>query len=178
MKPIVKNNLASKFSSDNYRAIGISSLILKVLDWVILILYESELKPSEFQFGFQKKNSTTMCSWVVSETINFFNNRNTPVFTCFLDLTKAFDLVNFSKLFDKLSVKISPVFVRLIAYIYVNQICVVQWAGVKSKSFKVANGVRQGAVLSPTLFSLYIDELYVKLLNSGFGCHINYLYYG
>ena len=178
LKPIVKNNLTSKFSSDNYRAIGISSLILKVLDWVILILYESELKPSEFQFGFQKKNSTTMCSWVVSETVNFFNNRNTPVFTCFLDLTKAFDLVNFSKLFDKLSVKISPVFVRLIAYIYVNQICVVQWAGVKSKSFKVANGVRQGAVLSPTLFSLYIDELYVKLLKSGFGCHINDLYYG
>ena len=178
LKPIVKDNLASKFSSDNYRAIGISSLILKVLDWVILILYGSELKPSEFQFGFQKKNSPTMCSWVVSETINFFNNRNTPVFTCFLDLTKAFDLVNFSKLFIKLSAKISPIFVRLIAFIYVNQICVVQWAGVKSKSFKVANGVRQGAVLSPTLFSLYIDELYMKLVKSGFGCHINDLYYG
>ena len=178
LKPIVKDNLASKFSSENYRAIGISSLILKVFDWVILTLFESELKPSEFQFGFQKKNSTTMCSWVVSETVNYFNNRNTPVFSCFLDLTKAFDLVSFSKLFQKLSDKISPVFVRLLAYIYVNQICVVQWCDIKSKSFKVANGVRQGAVLSPTLFSLYIDELHCILANSGFGCHINDLYYG
>ena len=178
LKPIVKDNMASKFVSDNYRAIGISSLILKVFDWVVLTLFESELKPSEFQFGFQKKNSTTMCSWVVSESINYFNNRDTPVFSCFLDLTKAFDLVTFSKLFQKLSMKISPAFVRLLAYIYVNQICAVQWCDTKSKDFNVTNGVRQGAVLSPTLFSLYIDELYFKLANSGFGCHINDLYYG
>ena len=92
--------------------------------------------------------------------------------------TKAFDLVTFSKLFQKLSNKISPVFVRLLAYIYVNQICVVQWCDIKSKDFKVTNGVRQGAVLSPALFSLYIDELYYKLANSGFGCHINNLFYG
>ena len=55
LKPIIKDNLGSKLSSDNYRAVGISSLLLKVLDWVIFNLFESQLKPSDLQFGFQKK---------------------------------------------------------------------------------------------------------------------------
>ena len=96
----------------------------------------------------------------------------------FLDLTKAFDLVTFSKLFSKLRDKISNVFIRLLAYIYVYQSCCVEWCGIKSKSFKVSNGVRQGAVLSPILFSLYIDDLFSVLARSGFGCYINNVFYG
>ena len=42
----------------------------------------------------------------------------------------------------------------------------------------VKNGVRQGAVLSPSLFSFYIDSLLQKLERSGYGCHINYYFYG
>ena len=38
LKPIVKDNMGDKLSSDNYRAIGSSSLLLKVLDWVIFYL--------------------------------------------------------------------------------------------------------------------------------------------
>ena len=178
LKPIIKDKLGDKSSSSNYRAIGISALILKIFDWVILILFGDKLKPSELQFGFQRKNSTTMCSWVVVETINFFNNRDTPVFACFLDLTKAFDLVNFSKLFHKLRFRISSIFVRLLSYIYMFQKCKVEWNMSCSDDFNVNNGVRQGAVLSPTLFSLYIDELFEILKKSGLGCFINQYYYG
>ena len=178
LKPIVKDKMGDKFSSDNYRAIGSSSIFMKILDWVIFILHETKLKPSELQFGFQKKNSTTMCSWTVVETINFFNNRNTPVFTCFLDLSKAFDLVEFAKLFRKLKNKLGKTFIRVLAFVYVFQMCCVDWAGVKSDPFRVSNGIRQGAVLSPILFSLYIDDLFKLLSNSGFGCYVNNLFYG
>ena len=178
LKPIIKDKLGNKCDSDNYRAIGISSLILKIVDWVILIIYGSELKPSDLQFGFQKKNSTTMCSWVAIETINYFNNRGTPVFSCFLDITKAFDLVNFEKLFTKLKDRLSPIFIRLLAYIYMHQVCCMEWAGTLSKKFNVQNGVRQGAVLSPILFSIYIDDLFTILCDSGLGCFINDYFYG
>ena len=42
--------------------------------------------------------------------------------------------------------------------------------------FILKNGVKQGGVLSPTLFNLYIDRLLVTLTNSGLGCHINGIY--
>lgn len=48
-----------------------------------------------------------------------------------------------------------------------------EWCSTKSNMFTVKNGVRQGAVLSPTLFSIYIDDLFTKIGNSGYGCYIN-----
>ena len=44
--------------------------------------------------------------------------------------------------------------------------------------FKVSNGVRQGGVLSPVLFSVYLDGLLQKLAASGVGCHWGNLFAG
>ena len=51
--PGVKDKLAYLCTSKNYRSIAISSLILKLLDWVILLNYVHLLKNNDFQFGFQ-----------------------------------------------------------------------------------------------------------------------------
>ena len=42
----------------------------------------------------------------------------------------------------------------------------------------ICNGVKQGGVLSPILFCLYIDALFVRLKQSGIGCHIGNQYAG
>ena len=54
----------------------------------------------------------------------------------------------------------------------------VRWNSTFSELFSVSNGVKQGGVLSPILFSLYLDKLLVELRELGIGCHMNGLFTG
>ena len=47
----------------------------------------------------------------------------------------------------------------------------VKWGSALSDGFGVSNGVRQGSVLSPVLFAVYLDGLLVELSSSGVGCY-------
>ena len=62
--------------------------------------------------------------------------------------------------------------------IYLNQTCLIRWNSVESSSFKVKNGVRQGAILSPSLFCVYLDTLLCKLRDAGVGCHLGGTFLG
>ena len=55
---------------------------------------------------------------------------------------------------------------------YSNQQCHVKWGDAASGSFGISNGVKQGGVISPLLFTLYIDKLFLLLKESGMGCHV------
>ena len=48
----------------------------------------------------------------------------------------------------------------------------VKWANQFSEFVKLTAGVRQGGVLSPDLFAIYVDNLLMKLNKCGWGCHI------
>src|SRR6266568_3671070 len=63
-------------------------------------------------------------------------------------------------------------FIRLLECWYAKTEAVVKWGGSLSHPFLLRSGTRQGAVLSPALFSLCVDDLLVKLNESGFGCTI------
>ena len=176
--PIIKDNAKSKTQSSNYRLIAISSLVLKLFDLVFLEIFGPKLCVSSLQFGFQKGSSCTLATWTLTETINYYTNRGSPVYLCLLDLTKAFDHVKLDSLFKKLSEKIPASFVRFFIFTYINQQCYIKWNNVESSDFTTTNGVRQGAVASPPFFNIYLDELFNILLNSQLGCEIDSFYYG
>jgi hypothetical protein len=96
-----------------------------------------------------------------------------------LDLAKAFDKLNFYGLFLKLMDNSTPVcLIKILESWYARGEVVVRWGSALSSPTKLLAGVRQGGVLSPTLFSVYINVLIVKLKKSGLGCYIHGIYMG
>ena len=111
--PLVKDNLGDITQSDNYRAIASGCQVLKLLDIIILILEGEKLRCDQLQFGVQPKASTTMCSWMVTSVIDQYNRQGSVVYGCAMDLSKAFDMVEWLELFKVLEArKVSPVFLQ------------------------------------------------------------------
>jgi len=130
--PKGKNN--SGTDSVNYRGIALSSMFCYIFDLMFLTKFSDCLLTSTLQFGFKPKHSRSMCSMVLD---------GGSAFCTLLDATKAFDRVNYCKLFSNLmSRSIPPAYLRLLLNMYTNSIARVCWNGVFSQSFKVENGVR------------------------------------
>ena len=53
-----------------------------------------------------------------------------------------------------------------------------KWGSTRSSTFSTVNGTRQGSILSPALFALYVDELLVELRALGIGCKVAGIYMG
>ena len=161
MVPIPKNYKKTLTDSDNYRAIAMGNVIGKLLDIIILQKYNYVLGSCELQFGFKENCSTNMCTYMVKETVQYYlSNGSKQVYGAVLDATKAFDRVNYCTLFKILLDRKLPVcIVRLLIDLYIRQKMCVLWNGVKSSIFNVSNGVKQGGILSPILFCVYIDNI-------------------
>ncbi len=172
--PIVKDKKGSLTSKDNYRPIAITSVISKILESAILKQIKGSLLTTDNQFGFKEKSGTDMCVFTLKQVIEYYNSRSSPIYICFLDASKAFDRLNHWSLFAKLiKRKVHFHVICLIMYWYCNQTFRVAWGGLTSECFTVSNGVRQGGILSPILFNIYMDDLSVVLNNSKLGCRIN-----
>ena len=173
IKPIPKNMKNSLSDSKNYRAISKNSILSKIIDHVLISLIGEKLNTSDYQFAYKTGLSTSLCSFLVAETISYYRSRGSNVYMLSLDATKAFDRVQYSKLFNKLIDKeICPLLIRFIMNSYLISKSLVKWNDKKSKPFNLNNGVKQGAVLSAPLFALYIDDLLQQLNTSKKGCHI------
>ena len=147
---LIKDKREATDDSGNYRGIALSSILFKVFDWIVLTLYDKELKNDDNQFGYQTESSANMCTWTVIETINYFVNRGSTVYACLLDYRKAFDFCNHVIMFrNLLERKVNKVFLRLMIVMYLHQSCFIKWQDTRSFSFSVTNGTRQGGVFSP-----------------------------
>ena len=110
----MKEKLGDIESSDNYRSIALSSVILKIYDWIVMALFGNSLGLDDLQFSYQKNCSTTMCTWLVVESVSYYNRNGSDVYSCFMDIKKAFVMVKHGTLFRKLiGRKLPSIFLRL-----------------------------------------------------------------
>ena len=178
--PIPKGGQSSSSNSDHFRSIAISSILSKILDYIIIDQQAHSLITSDHQFGFKPNSSTVLCTTMLVETVQYYDeNGRQPVYVLQLDASKAFDRVSYSRLFNVLLDKnVCPYIARLLCYMYLNQNCCVKWNSKNSTDFRLSNGVKQGAVISPILFSSYTDALFDRLKRNAIGCHVGPVYAG
>ena len=175
MIPLVKDQQGNHADTSNYRGITISPILSKLLEHVLKAVFCDHLLTSEYQYGYKKESSTIHAIHCLRETVNHYINHGSRVYCAFLDASKAFDRVDHAGLFSKLIHRSIPLaFLKLIMSWYNGMKCRVKWADSFSEWFEISAGVRQGGVLSPDLYSIYVDELLKKLEEAERGCH----YYG
>ena len=179
MIPIPKSKRINTQISDNFRGICLQSMFCKILDLFILSKENVNLLTSNLQFGFKEKLSVSIATAVVTETIDYYLSNDGTVFCVALDASKAFDRVSYIKLFNMLIERKCNVFyIRLLLSMYITQSIRVRFGDIISNPFIVTNGVKQGGILSPTLFICYINGLISLLEKSYAGCTVGKNYVG
>ena len=178
--PLLKSSQKDPASTDSYRAIAGSSLILKCFEQCILLIWGDQLHTNSLQFGFKKQCSTGTATWLVHEVLQHYLRRGSRPVAVVLDCTKAFDLARFDILFGRLIDRSVPaIVVRVLAFSYKEHLAWVRWGrACTSNSFGIKNGTRQGSGASPAFWSVYLDPLFQLLRESGYGCNVGGVYVG
>ena len=171
--PLVKDNNGNRSDINNYRGITISPIASKVLEHLLKSMLSPFLATNPLQFGFKKKSSTMHAAYCLKETINHYVDNGSRVFCAFLDASKAFDRLVHAGLFIKLIARGVPlILLNIIIYWYSHLSCRVKWDNSFSVWFSITAGVRQGGILSPDFYCLYVEDLIEILKAKKVGCHI------
>ena len=89
-----------------------------------------------------------------------------------------FDHVNHDTLIRKLHERNLPLcFIAVIKNWYDKLTSVVKWNSVFSMPFVVRSGVRQGGILSPILFNVYVNDLVNSLVDKDCVCHVGSVFF-
>lgn len=173
--PIIKNKTGDPCDSSNYRPISLATTVAKVLDGLLDRILGEHITLNDAQFGFRPGLSTETAILCLKHTVRYYTDRKTPVYACFLDLSKAFDLVSYDVLWRKMRSETSlpDEIIKLFNYWYNNQMNVVRWAGELSDAYGLRCGVRQGGLSSPRIFNMYVNGLVEELSGAGVGCSID-----
>ena len=135
--PILEGNKDATDSS-NYRPIALSSTFSKIVQRLILSRYESVFATTSLQFGFKPDSSTSLCIASIKNIIARYIHNGSPVLGCFLDASKAFDLVDHDIFFEALMKRGLPLaIIRFLLSWYKTQSMRVCWKSFLSEPFCV-----------------------------------------
>ena len=155
-------NKGDRSDCNNYRGISLLSIVGKAFARFILSRLQSlasRIYP-ESQCGFRAGRSTIDMVFSIRQLQEKCREQQMPLYIAFIDLTKAFDLVSRSGLFQVLEkVGCPPQLLTIIKQLHENMQGTVHFNGAKSEAFPVSSVVKQGCVLAPTLFAKFFSVL-------------------
>ena len=158
---------------NNYRPISVISVFSKIIEKIvkkrITGFIEKYIQVDQFQYGFVKNSST------LSATLDFINHvsgsldEGLIVVAVFVDLRKAFDVVNIDILLRKLEhMGFRGIVYNLIKSYLIGRKQYVRLGDVNSNVCLNECGVPQGSVLGPLLYTLYVLNLRCARLKASY----------
>ena len=175
IRPGMKDNLICKYLSDNYRPIMNSSIFFKLLEYCLEPPLKRSLSISPLQFGFTEGSDCDAAIIVTKEIINSYRKQGSSVHCAAIDLSMAFDKINYKLLINKLIRAYIPIpIIRMLTFMFEKTFVKVCFGGYTGDEWKVGNGVRQGGILSSLLFNFYIDEVICSISSLDVGCNLEF----
>ena len=148
----------------NYRPISLLPTISKIFERIIYNQLSNYFNDSnllaEQQYGFRPRHSTELAAVKLVDFISHeMESGHTPT-NIYVDLSKAFDTINYDILLDKLSYYgISGRALKLLKSYLLDRKQYVVYNNCNSNLVDVTTGVPQGLILGLLLFSIFINDL-------------------
>ncbi len=177
INPISKDCTKDPRQPTNYRGITLACVMYMVYCGVLngrLVTWAevNELLCDE-QNGFRKNRRTVDYLSSLTSIIETRKLQKKDSFTAFVDFSKVYDRIDRSLLWEKLSgMGLSSKMLSAIKVLYRDVECCVRINGFKSPWFNVNTGLKQGCLLSPVLFNLFINDLVDEIKQSVKGVNI------
>ena len=155
----------SKSEPSNYRGITLMSclakLFLTILNNRLMQFTIDNNILSASQLGFLPGNRTSDAHIIINNLVRkYCHKEGKRIYSCFVDFAKAFDTIPRDILFKKLSkCGIRGRFFNIIKNIYTSDKACVKISNKYTEVFGINQGVRQGCVLSPLLFNIFLADL-------------------
>ena len=171
--PLFKGK-GSMFECCNYRGISLLSVVGKVYGRVLInrIRDKTERAILEVQGGFRRGRGCTDQVFIVRQICEKYLAKGKDVYFAFMDLEKAYDRIDRDAMWKVLGLYgVGGKLFRAVKSLYVNSRACVRVGNMMSDWFPVKVGLRQGCVMSPWLFNLYVDgvvrEVNARVLGRG-----------
>ena len=163
-KVIPIHKKGTKIDPTNYRPISLLSIINKLLEKVLHKRLYTYFEKNEiiypYQFGFRHTYSTTMALIEITDQLRMQMENKDITIGIYIDLSKAFDLVNHSILTSKLqSYGIRGIAIELIRSYLSNRSQYTKIEHAKSDIKNIMCGVPQGSVLGPLFFLIFVNDM-------------------
>ncbi len=149
---------------NNFRAITVADAISKIFAIMLNERVEKWSMDNKIickeQIGFEKKSRPADHLLVLKTLIDVYNKKGKKLFTCFVDYQKAFDSVWRAGLFHKLlKYGMNKDLVNIIKNMYDKTSTCLKMNDQITPQFRTYCGVRQGGILSPKLFNIFINDI-------------------
>ena len=159
---------------DDFRGISISPVSSKQFELWVLDRYSDYFGTSDHQLGFKKHTSCSHAVYSVGNVIDHYVSNGSTVNVCTLDLSKAFDRMNHYVLFTKLIERKLPYkLLHILENWFTMSDTYVRCCDQHSLIYKLSAGVREGGILSPSLFAIFIYSIVNKIKDANVGCYVS-----